>query len=367
MSQNNSNSKHKAVIFNDWILDIDDLKLVDSKKNLDIVWNVNKELDKNNDFLAIDTVIITDEKSEKYELNISDKIIDNSIISYVIQSKKFNTKEIMWEYSPKLALSLGESMKYIVQENKLIIAVYCPIATGSDLICVDIYSGQEIWRADVKQLSIGHSKYSNNVFIKLIDNKIILAGNEAGGNYIQVIDAHTGKSLFAKMNNEWNSNSNNQNNTNMQQSNLQLNFRLYRKETSKDSNVGTVEITILNSKVTISKKYGGFRAAEDKFQEIQLDAEMEQKIIEYIEQQELNVNLEEFKKTDRMGVARNFSLEIIKPYSYKIEIEGKTNIWGTDKYVRKKWGRRYVKSRTNLKNIEYMDKANSFIFFIKNL
>ena len=157
------------------------------------------------------------------------------------------------------------------------------------------------------------------------------------------------------------------NNTNMTGTELELNFIKTRRETSKDCNSGTITIKIADGKIKISKEYGGFKAPENEYLEKELTKESEQKIIDFIKKEQLNINLEEHKKTEGMGIAGTLYFEIISPTSSKIDISGKTNIWGTDKYVRKKWGRRYVESRTNIKNIEYFSKANSFIFFITNL
>ena len=205
-SQEEKDIKNKGIIFKNWVLDTDDLKILPEKdkKQLNIVWNINNEQNDYSD--SKDTLFITDKTGKEFQVSISEKIIDNTITNYIIELKDKKLEKMLWTYSPKQPLSLGSSLKAIVSNNKLIVATYCPFASGSDLVCLDIYSGKEIWRGDIKQLSIGHSRYSNLV-LKLFDNKIVLAGGEAGGSYIQVIDLNTGANLFTKMKNNWDNNS----------------------------------------------------------------------------------------------------------------------------------------------------------------
>ena len=148
---------------------------------------------------------------------------------------------------------------------------------------------------------------------------------------------------------------------------LKLTFYLLHKETSKDSSLSTISIEIAKKTIRISKKHGGHRAPEDKYEEKKINSTEEQKIIDFIEKNKLNIDLKEHRKTEALGIAQQFLFKMISPAESEISIEGKTNMWGTEKYVRKKWGRRYVKSRTNIKNIEYFSVANGFIFLIDSL
>lgn len=83
----------------------------------------------------------------------------------------------------------------ILKDNLLYIANYHPIATGSSLHCFNLSTGKMKWTADVKQLMVGHSEYYNTVTISMYKNKIIMEGNEASGDYVQIFDAETGKRL----------------------------------------------------------------------------------------------------------------------------------------------------------------------------
>ena len=148
---------------------------------------------------------------------------------------------------------------------------------------------------------------------------------------------------------------------------LELNFTKIHKERSKDNNSHTTKIEIADNKITISDEYGGFKAPENKYSEKELTKNDKQKIIEFIKKNQLNIDLKEHQKTDGLGISGFFYFELKSPTNSKIEIIGMTNMWGTDKYVKKKWGRKYVESRTNIKNIDYFSKANGFIFLINNI
>ena len=64
---------------------------------------------------------------------------------------------------------------------------------------MDIHTGKEIWHGEIKQLYIEHSEYSNSLYVRLFDTQIVIAGDEAGGDYIQVIDINTGANIFTKI------------------------------------------------------------------------------------------------------------------------------------------------------------------------
>lgn len=83
----------------------------------------------------------------------------------------------------------------ILQGHLLYIANYHPIATGSSLHCFDMKTGKMKWTADVKQINASHSEYYNKVTLSMYKNKIIMEGNEAYGDYVQLFDAETGKRL----------------------------------------------------------------------------------------------------------------------------------------------------------------------------
>ncbi len=93
----------------------------------------------------------------------------------------------------------GDAAKTVLSDSILVVARYHNIATGCQVKAYNINTGNLVWIGDVKQLNVDHSKYYNIVHITLYKDKLILEGNEAFGNYLQLLDLKTGKNLFADM------------------------------------------------------------------------------------------------------------------------------------------------------------------------
>jgi hypothetical protein len=146
----------------------------------------------------------------------------------------------------------------------------------------------------------------------------------------------------------------NQTNTDMDSTSLALNFDLERRERSKDSSTRSVKIEIKNGKATISKTYGGRDPRKDSSETLQIDAEKQAEIIEFLEQNKLNIDLEEIQTTEGIGISQTLNFEIQQPFQSKIFIKGRTNIWGVSKENR----------QTNIENITYFDKVNAFISLV---
>ena len=146
-----------------------------------------------------------------------------------------------------------------------------------------------------------------------------------------------------------------------------LSFSLGHSETSKDSNSETIKIEISTEKLVLKKQYSGFKAPEDVLFEKKLNNDKLSLIQEFIKKHQLNINLKEVKETDNIGIAGFLRIEIFQPDTSYLLIEGKTNIWGSDDYIEKNWGKEFVKSKTNIENIEYFNKAKNFVRFLENL
>jgi hypothetical protein len=93
----------------------------------------------------------------------------------------------------------GNAAKTVLVDSILVIARYHNIATGCFVKAYQANTGKILWTGDVKQLNVGHSKYFNIVHLTLYKDKLILEGNEAYGDYLQILDLKTGKNLFADM------------------------------------------------------------------------------------------------------------------------------------------------------------------------
>lgn len=93
----------------------------------------------------------------------------------------------------------GGSATVLLAGDRLVVAAYCAIATGADLLSVDLASGRLLWRADVAQLGASHSRYSNEVALRLRDGEVVMVGREAFGSYVQTFDLATGQRLFSTL------------------------------------------------------------------------------------------------------------------------------------------------------------------------
>lgn len=202
----------KAVVFKDWTLNLEDMTLTEDpgKEPLDIVWEVGEEpriWDETGGNFSGDSFIIHYQDGNILGQVFARPVMEdsNTITGSMIVLKDPTGNKVLWTYNPDPPLFYGRSMKIIFDEesSRLYIAIFHPIATGSGLVCLDSKTGNEIWNADVEQLLIGHSRYKNEVFIKLIDDRIVMAGDELGGCYLQVFDYETGERLFSEINRTW--------------------------------------------------------------------------------------------------------------------------------------------------------------------
>lgn len=148
---------------------------------------------------------------------------------------------------------------------------------------------------------------------------------------------------------------------------LKLNFTLAYRETSKDSNAETTKIRIENGKIFIDREYGGFKAGKNTKVEKGMDEVTEKHIMDFIIDKHLNTNIEELKPTDNMGISGYLKIELFGDEPSKLHIEGKTNIWGSDDYIKQNWGEKYLESKTNIDNIKYFKAADELVQFVIGL
>jgi hypothetical protein len=93
----------------------------------------------------------------------------------------------------------SESTVFTRAKEILYVAEYCPIATGCEVVAVDLKSGKQLWKTQLRGIGpTGHSKYLNLVNIETDGQIVIVTGNEAHGRYIEHLDIQTGKTLANK-------------------------------------------------------------------------------------------------------------------------------------------------------------------------
>ena len=85
------------------------------------------------------------------------------------------------------------------EHDILYIAEYSPIATGCDVVALDLKTGKQLWKSELEGIGpVRHSKYLNLVNIETDGQKVIVLGNEASGRYIELLDLQSGKMLTNK-------------------------------------------------------------------------------------------------------------------------------------------------------------------------
>jgi hypothetical protein len=78
----------------------------------------------------------------------------------------------------------------------LYIAEYCPIASGCDVVALDLTTGKQLWKSRLQGIGpTGHSQYLNLVNMETDGQRVIVTGNEAHGRYIEHLDLQSGKTL----------------------------------------------------------------------------------------------------------------------------------------------------------------------------
>jgi outer membrane protein assembly factor BamB len=95
------------------------------------------------------------------------------------------------------ALQKGsESIVFTRRKDTLYIAEYWPIASGCEVVALDLTTGKQLWRSRLQGIGPTlHSQYLNLVNIATDGQRIIVAGNEAHGRYVEVLDPENGKIL----------------------------------------------------------------------------------------------------------------------------------------------------------------------------
>ena len=142
-------------------------------------------------------------------------------------------------------------------------------------------------------------------------------------------------------------------------SNFQLKLQYDHRERSKDSNSQTTTLNIKNRIIDYSVTHGGRNARPNIATKFEMTEETENKLIEYIKQQELNRNIKEHIKDVSPGINGSVILEIkIDSTTTKSDISGAVNPWGSEEYLKKQ-------NKKTLKHKKYYEKIHSLLVFMK--
>jgi len=124
--------------------------------------------------------------------------------SIVIVPVNAQESKIVISFGGEVKLRLIENNKsvFIIDEDTFYIAVYSPIKMGCSVLSYSLSNGDVIWKTKLLGILYAlHSCYSNLVNMSFEKEKgiLIIFGKEAGGEYIECVDANTGNILAHKI------------------------------------------------------------------------------------------------------------------------------------------------------------------------
>lgn len=80
--------------------------------------------------------------------------------------------------------------------NLLYFCEYGDSGSGCTVVAYDMNTGRQLWRTKLKALGFfGHYAYGNHVDISVGADEVFIFGRESFGNYVEVLDRATGKTM----------------------------------------------------------------------------------------------------------------------------------------------------------------------------
>jgi hypothetical protein len=84
----------------------------------------------------------------------------------------------------------------LLEGGDLIACEYHPIAASNDVIKrLDGSTGKPKWTTTCETPPVSHSKYRHEVYLELIDGKLVMCSQQSGAVFVEVLDPATGKQL----------------------------------------------------------------------------------------------------------------------------------------------------------------------------
>jgi outer membrane protein assembly factor BamB len=75
-----------------------------------------------------------------------------------------------------------------------------PSANGAALVAVDLTTGKELWKTNLKGIgSVDHFKYSNLINMEVSKDTVTVFGKESFGRYVEIVQLSTGKTVGHKI------------------------------------------------------------------------------------------------------------------------------------------------------------------------
>ena len=90
----------------------------------------------------------------------------------------------------------ADSAALFLHGDTLYAALYSDAATGGQVVALDVDSGAQRWAAHLQAMGpLHHSKYRNQIQLRLLDGRLAVFGDEAAGRYVEVLDPSRGRRL----------------------------------------------------------------------------------------------------------------------------------------------------------------------------
>ena len=102
--------------------------------------------------------------------------------------------EVSLKGQPVFNWETHEEGTFVFSGDTLVYSNHSSIATGCEILAVDLASGETLWATQLKGAgTIEHSKYRNRINLLVRDGKVVIYGNESGGQYIEKLDLQSGE------------------------------------------------------------------------------------------------------------------------------------------------------------------------------
>ncbi len=111
----------------------------------------------------------------------------------------YGSVRIMEDGKEIYAFQCGEGTVFTRKGNVLFVAKFPRMSGGGcGVHAYDFKAKKELWTTGVRGRDASHSFYWNDVTITTSDDAIVVKGKETQGNYIQYLNAETGKTIGRK-------------------------------------------------------------------------------------------------------------------------------------------------------------------------
>lgn len=87
--------------------------------------------------------------------------------------------------------------------GRLLLCEYAPISCGVGLRCLDVSTGEVVWKAKPEGVQVAHSEYLHSARIEVLPGTVVVIGEASGGDYVEAFGVEDGKPLSKWRNVRW--------------------------------------------------------------------------------------------------------------------------------------------------------------------